>query len=219
LDLVYLKDGKHMSEYDEYMDWKRRHNQQSRKQSNMPAWIGLGVTIIVATAIVGAILVDKFPKSAGTPEQQATQFSINVDSQSNHAVRSNNSPLTVNSTTTDSGLAGNDATAQAMYDAAVRAGEPLAATPVPDLGPLPLNSAGEPVINTVQQQQLDQSAWLAAQEAQAEVANARATDVASRPADVSYEDAKALLGRDPCHVPRADPHTCAQGLYKPTPIR
>ena len=188
-----------------------------RKPSNAPAWIGLGIKLIVATAIVGAVLIDMFPKPSSAPTQQATQYVINVGIQGNHAVRSNTAPI-VSAPAVDDGLAGNDATAQAMYDAAVLAGEP-AATPAPDLGPLPVNSAGEPVISAVQQQQLNMSAELAAQEAQAEVANARATDVSSRAPDVSYEDAKALLGRDPCHVPRADPHTCAQGLYKPTPIR
>lgn len=198
----------------EYEKWYR--DQRPRKQSNAPAWIAAGVTVLVGTLIGGAVLIDMFPKPTGTPEQQATQFVVNVGTQSNHAVRSNAAPI-VNAPAVNDGLAGNEATAQAMYDAAVRASEP-AATPAPDLGPLPVNSAGEPVINAVQQQQLDQSAWLAAQEAVAGVENARATDIASRPADVSYEDAKALLGRDPCHVPRADPHTCMNGLYKPTPV-
>jgi hypothetical protein len=119
-----------------------------------------------------------------------------------------------------------NATAQAEYDAAIKAGEnPVlvqqAATPLP----LPLNSQGEPVISHAQQQQMQQSLFLAEQEGatavDAQMAAQRATadaEALNRPPDVSYEEAKALLGRDPCSVPRANPHTCSQGLYKPTPV-
>lgn len=118
-----------------------------------------------------------------------------------------------------------NATSQARYDAAVLTSVQAPAPATPDLGPLPLNSAGAPVIDRRQQQQQYLALQLAEQErldalnyatlkAQAEA------EIANRQPDVSYEDAKALLGgRDPCSVPRANPHTCALGLYKPTPVR
>lgn len=108
-----------------------------------------------------------------------------------------------------------NATATAEYNAAVAS--PAAPTPAP--APLPLNSAGEPVIDRTQQQQLDMSAQMAADEQQAALLAAQNADAANRAPDVSYEDAKKLLGRDPCSVPRANPHTCARGLFKPTPVQ
>jgi hypothetical protein len=90
---------------------------------------------------------------------------------------------------------------------------------------LPLNSAGQPVISAEQQQQMNLSLQLAEQEgnAAADAAmkaqrDAALADAASRAPDVSYEDAKEMLHRDPCSVPRANPHTCKQGLFKPTPV-
>jgi hypothetical protein len=89
----------------------------------------------------------------------------------------------------------------------------------PVVAPLPLNSAGEPVISREQQAQLDQSAQMAADEQQAALRAAADADAQSRAPDVSYADAAAELHRDPCHVPRANPATCALGLFKPTPVR
>ena len=107
-----------------------------------------------------------------------------------------------------------------MYQEAIQAGVTASSAQ-----PLPLNSAGEPVIDQAQQQQMNLSLQLAEQEgnaaadaqlaAQREAANA---DAMSRAPDVSYQEAVDLLHRDPCHVPRANPATCAQGLYKPTPV-
>lgn len=119
-----------------------------------------------------------------------------------------------------------NATAEARYQQAIEQGDVAAPMPVqPTLRPLPLNSAGEPVISQEQQRQMQQSLVLAEQEGNAAadqaLANQRAAaeaDAASRQPDVSYEEAKALLGRDPCSVPRANPHTCARGLFKPTPV-
>jgi len=101
---------------------------------------------------------------------------------------------------------GNEESAPAVWNTAAAA-------------PLPLNSAGEPVIDQTQQQQLDQSAQMAADEQQAAVRQAQLADADSRAPDVSYADAAQLLHRDPCHVPRADPATCARGLFKPTPVQ
>jgi hypothetical protein len=121
------------------------------------------------------------------------------------------------------GIAQSADEAQRMYQATAQAaqGEGQAATPVPFVpaaAPLPLNSAGAPVIDETQQQQLDQSAQMAADEQQAALRAAQLADAQSRAPDVSYADAAQLLHRDPCHVPRADPATCSRGLFKPTPI-
>jgi len=121
------------------------------------------------------------------------------------------------------GIAQNADEAQRMYRATAQAAElaPEAATPipfVPQAAPLPLNSAGQPVIDETQQQQQDFSAQMAADEQQAALRAAQLANADSRAPDVSYADAAALLHRDPCHVPRADPATCARGLYKPTPV-
>jgi hypothetical protein len=121
------------------------------------------------------------------------------------------------------GIAQSAAESQAMYEATAQAARtaPESApavwsTAIP--APLPLNSAGAPIIDRVQQQQIEQSAQMAADEQQAALRAAQLADAASRAPDVSYADAVQLLHRDPCHVPRADPATCSQGLFKPTPI-
>lgn len=120
------------------------------------------------------------------------------------------------------GIAQSQAEADKLYQEAIDKGNAASA---PAAQPLPLNSAGEPVISQEQQAQQALSLQLAEQEgnaaADAQLAAQRASanaDANSRAPDVSYEDAKAMLHRDPCSVPRADPHTCAQGLYKPTPV-
>jgi hypothetical protein len=121
------------------------------------------------------------------------------------------------------GLAQNQATADAQYNAAIQAGEQHAAsTPAP----LPLNSAGEPIIDQAQADQQQLSLQLAEQEGAAaadqQLAAQRATanaDALSRPPDVSKQDAEQMMHRDLCSVPRANPATCGQGLYKPTPVQ
>ena len=131
------------------------------------------------------------------------------------------------------GLALDQADADRMVAEAVAAGD-AAAQPVQALAPLPLSSAGRPLISLEQQQQMERSLALAAKEAAAAAVDAayadadaalkaqRAAayaDAKSRAPDVSYQDAVDMLHRDPCHVPRADPHTCDKGLYKPTPVQ
>lgn len=114
------------------------------------------------------------------------------------------------------GIAQSPAEADKLYADAIATAEPIA--PIVEAAPLPLNSAGAPVIDARQLSQQAQALELAAQEAASAARAAQLADDASRAPDVSYDDAKALLGRDPCHVPRADPATCARGLFKPTPI-
>ena len=118
------------------------------------------------------------------------------------------------------GVASRDNRSLRQYQAAVDAAN-AGSGPAPDaaLPELPLSSAGEPVIDRAQQAQLAQSAQLAADEQVAALRAAALADDANRAPDVSYADAVALLHRDPCHVPRADPATCARGLFKPTPVR
>jgi hypothetical protein len=122
------------------------------------------------------------------------------------------------------GIAQSAAESQAMYEATAQAARtaPESApavwsTAIP--APLPLNSAGAPIIDRVQQQQIEQSAQMAADEQQAALRAAQLADAQSRAPDVSYADAVQLLHRDPCHVPRADPATCSRGLFKPTPVQ
>ncbi len=201
---------------DEYKRWYKEQ-QRAKQSSNAPAWIGAVVVVCVGLIIGAAVLIDLFPKSADTASPQATQRPLlgNVGGQAPAIIRGANNNNHIVVATPIPGIAQSEAESMAVYATVVAESQPA-----PIISePLPLSSAGKPVIDAVQQQQLNFSAEMAAQEAIAEVTNAQATDVASRLPDVSYEDAKALLGRDPCSVPRANPHTCAQGLYKPTPIR
>jgi hypothetical protein len=116
------------------------------------------------------------------------------------------------------GIAQSETEADKLYDALVQSSIAPPAAATPEAAPLPLSSAGAPVIDARQQEQQQQSLELAAQEAISAARAAQLADDASRAPDVSYADAEALLHRDPCHVPRADPATCARGLFKPTPI-
>jgi hypothetical protein len=121
------------------------------------------------------------------------------------------------------GIAQSEAEAISLYQTAVAASgappSPIPQLPTPNpAAPLPLNSAGAPVIDRQQQQQLELSAQMAADEQQAALQAAQLADAESRAPDVSKEDAEQMLHRDLCSVPRANPHTCAQGLFKPTPI-
>lgn len=190
---------------------------EPRRASNLPYFMAGTLCFII---LLGCLIIVKRPDLIiGTqPERTATGA---VGKQAPPNIRgSYQEPATMqshNGALTDDAY---NATSEAQYQQAVQQQSQAQETaPTPDLGPLPLNSAGQPVIDAVQQQQLNFSADMAAQDAQSEVANARATDVASRPPDVSKADAEAMMHRDLCHVPRADPHTCEQGLYKPTPVR
>lgn len=116
-------------------------------------------------------------------------------------------------------VAQNAATADVQYQRAIDAQSDAApaATPLP--AALPLNSAGAPIIDQRQQQQQAQALQLAADEAASAARNAQLADAASRPPDVSADAVATMTGRNPCSVPRADPATCATGLYKPTPVQ
>lgn len=173
----------------------------------------IGITWLIAPMI--------YARYTTAPTAQPTAPIGNVGGQAPPSVRGANSePIAA---TPIPGIARDAAEAQRMYQATAQAasGATIAATPVPFIpvpAPLPLNSAGEPVIDAVQQQQLDMSAQMAADDQRAALRAAQLADADSRAPDVSYEDAAAELHRDPCHVPRADPATCARGLFKPTPI-
>jgi hypothetical protein len=204
-----------------YRDYDDDYAPHYTARSNAPAWTMAIIMLIAAAAFLAYLAPDLLP-TAGAPaappaappvSRQAPAIRGGVARPATGAIDATPIP----------GMAQNQATADAQFDAAVQAGEQrAAATPVP----LPLNSVGEPIIDQVQQAQMQQSLTLAEQEggaaADRQLQNQRATayaDAASRPPDVSYEDARDLNnGRDPCSVPRADPHTCAQGVYKPTPV-
>ena len=83
---------------------------------------------------------------------------------------------------------------------------------------LPLNSQGQPVITAKQQEQMDLSLRIAADEQSAETRQGQLDDAVGRPPDITAAQAAEIAGRDPCHVPRADPATCSQGIWKPTPV-
>jgi len=140
----------------------------------------------------------------------------NVGGQAPAVVRGTNSAPRAQATPIP-GIAQSPAEADQLYADAIATAQPAAPAIVP--APLPLNSAGAPIIDARQQEQQQLALELAAQEALQAQRAAQLSDAYSRAPDVSYEDAKALLGRDPCHVPRADPATCSRGLYKPTPVQ
>jgi len=188
-------------------------------------FIGL---VSVVLFIVWPAVVGQFQQrflGAPVPTEQAAPTPLgNVGGQAPPSVRGSNPepvmPRVVATPIPD--VAQNAATAQVMYDAAVRAAQ---TTPPPAQAlktapvTLPVNSAGDPVIDQVQQQQQQQALELAADEQQAALRAAQLADAAARPPDVSKAEAEQMLHRDLCHVPRADPHTCEQGLYKPTPVQ
>lgn len=162
-------------------------------------------------------------QAAGAPGTQATAPAGNVGGQAPPAVRgSNPDPIARPAAATPIvGIAQSEAESQAMYQATAQAANGVsapAAVPTAAPAPLPLNSMGAPIIDAQQQAQLDQSAQMAADEQQAALRAQQLADAQSRAPDVSKEDAEQMMHRDLCHVPRADPATCGQGLFKPTPI-
>jgi hypothetical protein len=183
-----------------------------RQADNGLGWI---MVILMGIAVV-AFVIFLYPDIAGAPSAperavggQAPKDIRGVFSGSDTRV---NAPPVA---TPIPGIAQSTEEAEQMYQEAIQQAAP----------PLPLNSVGQPVISQEQQAQQSLSLQLAEQEGavavDAQLAAQRATadaEALSRPPDVSYEDAKALLGRDPCSVPRANPHTCMNGLYKPTPV-
>jgi len=205
----------------------RHHNYRREprytRASNAPAWTMAIIMLIAVVAFLAYLAPDLLP-IAGTTPPAAPGGAIGNQAPP-AAVRrapAAAAPASgVNSAAPIPGMAQNQATVDAQYDAAVQAGE-LASTPAP----LPLNSAGKPIIDQAQQAQMQQSLSLAEQEggvaADQQLAAQRATanaDALSRPPDVSKQDAEAEMHRDLCSVPRANPATCASGLYKPTPVQ
>jgi hypothetical protein len=202
----------------EYKQW---HKQQQPRQSSTPAWATFGVAVCLLLIIGTAVLVDHYPKSDSASKTDATAFLANVGAQATHVPRTDPIATAVprNGSLSDTDY---NATAQAEYDRLAKGGTsptPASAIATPDLGKLPVNSAGNPVIDARQQRQLDASANLALLEREQARLTAQAIDVASRAPDVSKADAEQMMHRDLCHVPRADPHTCDQGLFKPTPVQ
>lgn len=188
-------------------------------------------TYALIFTIIGGALFLSWPgivatfqaRIAGAPGTQATAPAGNVGGQAPPVVRgSNPDPIARPAVATPiPGIAQSEVESQAMYQAtaqAANAASAPAAVPTGAPAPLPLNSVGQPVIDTQQQAQLDQSAQMAADEQQAALRAQQLADAQGRAPDVSKEDAEQMMHRDLCHVPRADPATCGQGLFKPTPI-
>lgn len=170
-------------------------------------------------------LVARFQEVIGSVPTQptATAPAGNVGGQAPANVRGTNpdpAPRAPAAATPIPGIAQNEAESLSIYQTTIAAPQPAQPAPVPTAvpAPLPLNSAGAPIIDAQQQQQLDQSAQMAADEQQAALLADQIADAQSRAPDVSKEDAEQMMHRDLCSVPRANPHTCEQGLYKPTPI-
>ena len=191
-----------------------------RSNGNSAGWAMVMVMVLCAAAFIAFLWPDLalMPGAAEQP-QRAVGGQAPKDVRGTYQGGSTIAPPAQAAPTPIPGIAQSPAEAEQMYQQAIQAAAPQAQ-------PLPLNSAGEPVISVEQQQQQALSLQLAEQEgaaaADAQLAADRAAaDAAAlaRPPDVSYEDAKAMLHRDPCHVPRANPATCAQGLYKPTPVQ
>lgn len=192
---------------------------ENTRSSNSPAW-AMVMLMFIAVAIFGAFLAPDILHSPGLPEQSK-------GAEGGLAPRSVRG--TFGGSDTQSDIDAYNAKAQAEYDR-LTTGNPSgnqsgAAIATPTAVSLPFNSVGRPVISAEQQAQHRLSLQLAEQEANAAAdaalkaqRDAALADAQSRAPDVSYEDAKAMLHRDPCSVPRANPHTCKQGLFKPTPV-
>ncbi len=180
--------------------------------------ISLFVAALVALGIYFAFFYGVKTAAAPTPEQYLQNVGQQQHSQAPRSV----APLQQQpAQPAADGVYDTQAEADAAYQKAVQEAEQRAQpAPVVELGPLPVNSAGEPVIDARQQQQLDQSANMAAAEAAQAQLDVQRADTAARPPDVSNEDARAVLnGRDPCSIRGADPQTCKAGWWKPTPVQ
>lgn len=181
--------------------------------------VGIGMFVLIAP-----ILYARYVGAPAAADPQPTAPAGNVGGQAPANVRGSYADAPAIVATPIPGIAQDAAESLRMYEATAQAasGAPESApavwsTAIP--APLPLNSAGQPIIDRQQQQQMDMSAQMAADEQQAAIRAAQLADAQSRAPDVSYADAAALLHRDPCHVPRADPATCSRGLFKPTPVQ
>lgn len=205
---------------------------QPRRPARPPALaVALNyITNILAIVIIGVTLYLAWPTiktrmlADAQPVASPTAPAGNVGGQAPPSVRGSYADAPAIVASPIPGIAQDAAESLRMYQATAQASisAPENATPIPfvNVAPdLPVNSAGEPVIDRTQQQQLEQSAQMAADEQQAAIRSAQLADAANRAPDVSYADAAAELHRDPCHVPRSDPATCARGLFKPTPVQ
>lgn len=187
------------------------------RASNAPAWVMAAIMLCTALAFSAYILVDMFPKDdAATITDPAPSGAIGRQAPPAAVRRAPAAPVGQASAPD----------VQAAIDQYNQAQEQQAVNAAPAPAALPLNSQGEPVIDDSQQAQQQQSLQLAEQEGAAAVDQQLAADRAaanaealSRPPDVSKEEAEAMMHRDLCSVPRANPATCAHGLYKPTPVR
>lgn len=210
-----------MAKYRNYDEEYYEDRPRYTRASNAPAWTMAVIMLIAVVAFLVSLAPDLL-KSASTPA--APNSAVGNQAPPNAVRRAPAAPAPVGGAiyaTPIPGMAQNQAEVDQQYQAAIQASEQRQAP-----APLPLNSAGEPVIDQVQQQQLNQSLQLAEQEgaaaadqqlaAQRAAANA---DALSRPPDVSKQDAEAEMHRDLCSVPRANPATCKSGLYKPTPVQ
>jgi hypothetical protein len=75
-----------------------------------------------------------------------------------------------------------------------------------------------PIVSETQVDQQELALQLAADEAAQAQLDARREETTKRPPDISAEQTQALVGRNPCSVPRADPQTCAAGSWKPATV-
>lgn len=192
------------------------------RASNAPAWTMAMIMLIGVVAFLAYLAPDLLPTAAPAPPSGAIGNQA-PPSAVRRAPPAPAAPAGAMYATPIPGMAQNQATADAQYTQAVQQAEQQAqATPLP----LPLNSAGQPIIDQSQADQQHLSLQLAEQEGAAaadqQLAAQRATanaDALSRPPDVSKQDAEQMMHRDLCSVPRANPVTCGQGLYKPTPVQ
>lgn len=202
--------------YDEDGNEVRFDGRRKHTSGNGPAY---AMVIIMAACAVGflAYLAPDFLKATATTPQDAPSGAVGRQAP----------PAAVRRTTSAPAGQAQGAAVQTRIDQYNQAQEQqfnAAVNAAP--ASLPLNSQGEPVIDQAQANQQQLSLSLAEQEgaaavdaqlaAQRDAANAEAL---SRPPDVSKAEAEAMMGRDLCHVPRANPATCGQGLYKPTPVQ
>lgn len=186
-------------------------------RGNGPAWVMAAIMLCAALAFGAYILVDMFPKG---------DTAAIADPAPSGAIGRQAPPAAVRRAPAATVGQSSAPDVQTAIDQYNQAQEQQAVNAAPALAALPLNSQGEPVIDAYQQAQQQQSLQLAEQEGAAAVDQQLAADRAaanaealSRPPDVSKEEAEAMMHRDLCSVPRANPATCAQGLYKPTPVR
>lgn len=192
--------------------------ESSYPRSSAPAWALVMLTMLAVAGFL-AFLWPDIARGPGLPEQ-ARKAGNQAPPERRGTFQGGDTYQPKDIPSTNAAIDAYNATEEAKYQDAV--GAPL----VPTLAPLPLNSAGQPVISEEQQAQMNQARNFAEAEAldnrafvTATAAAAQLPTVLSRAPDVSAAEVATMTGRDPCHVPHADPHTCASGLYKPTPVK